>query len=136
MVELRARTLSPTRSPSVATSLWSRYFYEPERSSGFVVFRGLPGRPRSRMKILPDWLKNGYLRLMDPIADWLVRRRVHPNTITIVGTIFMVAGGLLYGTGHIMTRGRLPSITALTHVLRGTVARRGRMTAVLGAFLE
>jgi CDP-diacylglycerol--glycerol-3-phosphate 3-phosphatidyltransferase len=88
------------------------------------------------MKILPDWLKNGYLRLMEPIADWLVRRRVHPNTITIVGTIFMIAGGVLYGTGHIMTGGWLLGITALTDVLDGMVARRSNTASVFGAFLD
>src|SRR5262245_52477413 len=88
------------------------------------------------MQILPDWLKNGYLRLMDPIADWLVRRRVHPNTITITGTVFMVAGGVLYGTGHIKTGGWLLGITALTDVLDGMVARRGGTTSAFGAFLD
>ena len=88
------------------------------------------------MKILPDWLKNGYLRLMEPIADWLVRRRVHPNTITVGGTIFMAAGGVLYGTGHIMTGGWLLGITALTDVLDGMVARRGGTSSVFGAFLD
>jgi len=88
------------------------------------------------MKILPDWLKNGYLRLMDPIADWLVRHRVHPNTITIVGTLFMVAGGVLYGTGHIMTGGWLLSVTALTDVTDGMVARRSNLTSSFGAFLD
>ena len=88
------------------------------------------------MQILPDWLKNGYLRLMEPIADWLVRRRVHPNTITVVGTVFMVAGGVLYGTGHIMTGGWLLGITALTDVLDGMVARRGNTASDFGAFLD
>lgn len=88
------------------------------------------------MQILPDWLKNGYLRLMEPIADWLVRRRVHPNTITVVGTVFMVAGGVLYGTGHIMSGGWLLGITALTDVLDGMVARRSNQTSVFGAFLD
>jgi CDP-diacylglycerol---glycerol-3-phosphate 3-phosphatidyltransferase len=88
------------------------------------------------LKILPDWLKNGYLRLMEPIADWLVRRRVHPNTITIVGTLFMVAGGVLYGTGHIMIGGWLLSITALTDVLDGAVARRSNLSSDFGAFLD
>ena len=88
------------------------------------------------MQILPDWLKNGYLRLMEPIADWLVRRRVHPNTITVVGTLFMVAGGVLYGTGHIMTAGWLIGITALTDVLDGMVARRSNLTSDFGAFLD
>jgi CDP-diacylglycerol--glycerol-3-phosphate 3-phosphatidyltransferase len=88
------------------------------------------------MKILPDWLKNGYLHLMGPIADWLVRRRVHPNTITVVGTVFMVAGGVLYGTGHIMTGGWLLGITALSDVLDGMVARRGNTASDFGAFLD
>ena len=80
---------------------------------------GTVGRPRNRMKILPDWLKNGYLRLMEPVAALMVRSRVHPNTITIVGTVFMVAGGVLYGTGHIRTGGFLLGITALSDVLDG-----------------
>ena len=88
------------------------------------------------MQILPDWLKNGYLRLMDPVADWLVRRRVHPNTITVVGTLFMVAGGVLYGTGHIMSGGWLLGLTALTDVMDGTVARRSGKASVFGAFLD
>jgi CDP-diacylglycerol---glycerol-3-phosphate 3-phosphatidyltransferase len=88
------------------------------------------------MQILPDWLKNGYLRLMDPVADWLVRRRVHPNTITVVGTLFMVAGGVLYGSVHIMSGGWLIGLTALTDVMDGTVARRSGKTSVFGAFLD
>ena len=88
------------------------------------------------MKILPDWLKNGYLRLMDPIADFLVRRRVHPNTITVWGTIFTIAGGVLYGSGHISIGGWLLGITALTDVLDGMVARRSNTTSVFGAFLD
>ena len=88
------------------------------------------------MQILPDWLKNGYLRLMDPIAEWLIRRRVHPNTITIVGTVLTVAGGVIYGTGHISVGGWFLGITALTDVLDGIVARRSNRTSVFGAFLD
>ena len=88
------------------------------------------------MKILPDWLKNGYLRLMDPIGDWLVRRGVHPNTITIIGTVLCVAGGVIYGTGHISVGGWFLGITALTDVLDGMVARRSNKASQFGAFLD
>lgn len=88
------------------------------------------------MKILPDWLKNRFLRLMEPVAALLVRRRVRPNTITVAGTVFMVAGGVLYGTGHIMTGGFLLAITALTDVLDGMVARKSNTSSVFGAFLD
>lgn len=88
------------------------------------------------MKILPDWLKNGYLRLMDPIADFLVRRRVHPNTITVWGTVIYIAGGVVYATGHISIGGWLLGITALTDVLDGKVARKSNTSSVFGAFLD
>src|ERR687893_1303095 len=88
------------------------------------------------MTILPDWIKNGYLRLIDPVADWLVRWRVHPNTITVVGTLCTLAGGVIYGMGHIRTGGRFLGLTALFDVLDGTVARRSNKSSTFGAFLD
>ena len=88
------------------------------------------------MKLLPDWIKNGYLRLIDPVANWLVKRGVHPNTITIVGTLCTVVGGIIYGTGHIRTGGFFLGITALFDVLDGTVARRSNKSSTFGAFLD
>jgi CDP-diacylglycerol---glycerol-3-phosphate 3-phosphatidyltransferase len=88
------------------------------------------------MKPIPDWVKNGYLRLIDPVANWLVRRGVHPNTITIFGTLCTVTGGVIYGTGHIRTGGWFLGITALFDVLDGTVARRSGKSSTFGAFLD
>ena len=88
------------------------------------------------MKLLPDWITNGYLRLIDPVANWLVKRGVHPNTITIVGTLCTVTGGIIYGTGHIRTGGFFLGITALFDVLDGTVARRSNKSSMFGAFLD
>lgn len=88
------------------------------------------------MKLLPEWLKNGYLKVIDPVANWLVRRGVHPNTITIVGTLCTVAGGVIYATGHIRTGGWFLGVTALFDVLDGTVARRSNRSSTFGAFLD
>src|SRR6185295_2055110 len=88
------------------------------------------------MKLLPDWLKNGYLKVIDPVANWLVRHEIHPNTITAVGTLCTVAGGVIYGTGHIKTGGWFLSATALFDVLDGTVARRSNKSSTFGAFLD
>jgi CDP-diacylglycerol--glycerol-3-phosphate 3-phosphatidyltransferase len=88
------------------------------------------------MKTLPDWLKNGFLRMIEPLAELMVRRRVHPNTITVTGTVFSVAGGVIYGTGHITTGGILLGITALTDVLDGMVARKSGKSSAFGAFLD
>ena len=88
------------------------------------------------MTLLPDWVKNTYLRLIDPVADWLVARHVHPNTITVFGTLCTVIGGIIYATGHIKTGGWFLSLTALFDVLDGTVARRSNRSSTFGAFLD
>lgn len=88
------------------------------------------------MQILPEWLKHGYIRLIDPVADWLVRRKVRPNTITTIGTLCSVFGGVIYATGHIMTGGWFLGCTALFDVLDGTVARRTGRSSTFGAFFD
>lgn len=88
------------------------------------------------MNLLPDWLRRGYLRIVDPIADWLVRRDVQPNTITTIGTLCTVAGGIIYATGHIRTGGWLLGVTALFDVLDGMVARRTNRSSTFGAFYD
>src|SRR5437762_13960668 len=88
------------------------------------------------MQILPNWLKNGYLRLVDPVADWFVRRGIHPNTITAVGTACTIGAGIIFATGHIRTAGWFLGLTALFDVMDGTVARRSGKESVLGAFLD
>ncbi len=88
------------------------------------------------MKILPDWLQAGYLRLIEPVADGLIRLDVHPNTITTVGTLCTIAGGVLYGFGHLRTGGWLLGVTALFDVLDGIVARRTERSSVFGAFYD
>jgi CDP-diacylglycerol---glycerol-3-phosphate 3-phosphatidyltransferase len=88
------------------------------------------------MKILPDWLKNGYLRIVDPIADFFVRAGVHPNTITAFGTACTIAAAVIFGTGHIKTAGWFLGLTALFDVMDGTVARRSGKESTFGAFLD
>ena len=88
------------------------------------------------MKLLPDWITKGYLRLIDPVANWLVKRGVHPNTITVIGTFCTLVGGVISGTGHIRTGGWFLGLTALFDVLDGTVARRSNTSSTFGAFLD
>ena len=83
-----------------------------------------------------DSIKKGYLRIIGPIGDWLVRRRIHPNTITTIGTLCTVVGGVIYATGHIRTAGWFLGLTALFDVLDGTVARRTGRSSTFGAFYD
>jgi CDP-diacylglycerol--glycerol-3-phosphate 3-phosphatidyltransferase len=88
------------------------------------------------MQILPDWLKNLYLRAVDPVANFFVRTGVHPNTITAFGTACTIAASVIFGMGHIKTAGWFLGLTALFDVMDGTVARRSGKESTFGAFLD
>ena len=88
------------------------------------------------MNVLWEWIKKGYLRVIGPIGDWLVRHRIHPNTITTIGTFCTIVGGVIYATGHIRTAGWWLGLTAFFDVLDGTVARRTGRSSTFGAFYD
>jgi CDP-diacylglycerol--glycerol-3-phosphate 3-phosphatidyltransferase len=88
------------------------------------------------MRSLWNSIQRGYLRVIEPVADWLVRRRVHPNTITTVGTLCTLIAGAIFASGHIKTGGWFLGITALFDVLDGTVARRTGRSSIFGAFYD
>ncbi len=88
------------------------------------------------MQSLWNAIQRGYLRVIEPVADWFVRRNVHPNIITSFGTLCMVGSGVIFAMGHIRTAGWFLGLTALFDVLDGTVARRTGRTSKFGAFFD
>ena len=88
------------------------------------------------MQALWSAIVRGYLAVIAPVADWLVARRVRPNTITTIGTICTCAAGGIFATGHIRTGGWFLGLTALFDVLDGTVARRTGQSSTFGAFYD
>jgi CDP-diacylglycerol--glycerol-3-phosphate 3-phosphatidyltransferase len=88
------------------------------------------------MKRVWEAIKRGYLRVIEPVADLLVRLRINPNAITTVGTLCTVTAGVIYGTGHIRTAGWFLGVTALFDVLDGIVARRTGRSSTFGAFYD
>ncbi|MGQ0537750.1 MAG: CDP-alcohol phosphatidyltransferase family protein [Gemmatimonadaceae bacterium] len=83
-----------------------------------------------------EWIQRGYLRLIDPVADFMVRRRTNPNVITTIGTLCTITAGVVFATGHIRTAGWILGLTALFDVLDGTVARRTNRETTFGAFYD
>lgn len=88
------------------------------------------------MKSLWERVKDGYLRLLDPIAGALARMGVSPNALTTLGAAFTVAAAVAFGLGHIMLGGWVLSLTAVFDVLDGRVARRANRATVFGAFYD
>jgi CDP-diacylglycerol--glycerol-3-phosphate 3-phosphatidyltransferase len=81
-------------------------------------------------------IMKGYLRLIEPVADLLVRVGISPNALTSVGTLCTLSGGLAFATGHVRTAGWIIGLTAIFDVLDGTIARRTGKATVFGAFYD
>jgi CDP-diacylglycerol--glycerol-3-phosphate 3-phosphatidyltransferase len=88
------------------------------------------------MKQLWDAIQRGYLRLIEPVVDLLVRWKVSPNAITTFGTLCTIVTGGLYATGHFVAGGWLFGVTAAFDVLDGMVARRTGTASIFGAFYD
>ena len=88
------------------------------------------------MQTVWDAIKAGYLRLIEPVADALVRWRVSPNVITTIGTCCTLVAAAIYAAGHISIAGWVLGLTAIFDVLDGTVARRTGCETTFGAFYD
>ncbi|HVH40423.1 MAG TPA: CDP-alcohol phosphatidyltransferase family protein [Gemmatimonadaceae bacterium] len=81
-------------------------------------------------------IKAGYLRLIEPVAEWFIRHRVSPNVITTIGTACACLAGVIFASGHISLAGWTLGILAFFDVVDGTVARRTGKSTVFGAFYD
>lgn len=82
------------------------------------------------------WIKDGYLRLIEPIIAWFVRHDVSPNVITTVGTACACVVGVLFATGWFSVGGWTLGILAFFDVVDGAVARRTGRATTFGSFYD
>ncbi len=81
-------------------------------------------------------IRDGYLRLTEPLIDWCVRRGISPNTLTVLGTLSCVVSGVMFGAGWIRLAGWTLGVTAFFDVIDGAVARRSGRSSTFGAFFD
>lgn len=85
---------------------------------------------------LSELARSGLQRILAPLVDFLIARRVSPNAITTFGTIATIIGGGFYARGHIVLAGWIVGLSAFCDLLDGSVARRSGQTSRFGAFYD
>ena len=75
-------------------------------------------------------------RVIEPVTQWLVRRRVHPNAITVMGFALTVAAALMYSLDHVREAGMLLLLGGLADVFDGRVARVSGLASKFGSFFD
>jgi CDP-diacylglycerol---glycerol-3-phosphate 3-phosphatidyltransferase len=88
------------------------------------------------MNVIPQRVRDGFGRLLDPLALALIRLHVRPNLITTVGTLVVIASATAFAVGSVRWGGFLLLFSGLFDMVDGRVARQGDMTTTFGAFYD
>ena len=91
---------------------------------------------RNRLTLIPGPVRAGFLKLVDPVADRLVKWRVQPNTITVASVVVLLGSGIAFGTGFPRIGAFWLLVSGLLDILDGKVARRGGTSTAFGAFFD
>ena len=83
-----------------------------------------------------DWLRRRATVVTYPIARWLAQRKLHPNTVTIVGFLLTCVAAAIIAPGHLRWGGLMMLLASSTDALDGTLARMTSQQSRFGAFLD
>jgi len=94
------------------------------------------GQRRRRWDTLTDWARAQGEIVLRPIVRVLGSLGIHPNAITIAGSLLQAGVGVVFGLGHIRLAGWLLLFIAPIDALDGALARRTGKKSRFGAFLD
>ena len=75
-------------------------------------------------------------RIIEPVTQWLIRRGVHPNAITVAGFVITLGAAVMYSQDHVRTAGALVLLGGLSDVFDGRVARLSGLASKFGNFFD
>jgi CDP-diacylglycerol--glycerol-3-phosphate 3-phosphatidyltransferase len=81
-------------------------------------------------------IKNKYEAIADSIAGVLMRLRVSPNALTLLGLVLSGVAGVFYSTGSFFWGGCLVLLSGVCDALDGTLAMKAGKASRLGAFID
>lgn len=81
-------------------------------------------------------LRNAVYSIIDPLTDWLVARRVHPNLLTTLGFVVTIAAALAFDQNMMQSAGFLVLLGGFFDVIDGRVARLSDLGSKFGAFYD
>jgi CDP-diacylglycerol--glycerol-3-phosphate 3-phosphatidyltransferase len=88
------------------------------------------------MNVIPQVVKDGFVRLTGPLVRALIHAGVTPNIITTIGALVVLASAVAFGMGSIRLGGGLLLASGILDILDGQVARHGAMISTFGAFYD
>src|SRR2546422_7905084 len=94
-----SRVAARTRSGGSGTGR-SRCFGACAPSTCSIETFAAPGYLPPAMNVIPQRVRDGFGKLIDPLALVFIRLHVRPNLITTVGTLVVIASAAAFGLGR------------------------------------
>lgn len=85
---------------------------------------------------VPKHLQDQAVRLMQPLFQPLIRRRIDPNYITTFGFLVTISAGIAFFMGNVRIAGALVLAGGFLDIVDGQVARGAGMETVFGSFYD
>lgn len=86
--------------------------------------------------LIPKWVEKGFINLLDPFIDMLVKTGINPNTFTVWGLIISSIGALFIAIGQVRLGGVFILLGGLCDILDGKVARKSHKVTKFGALFD
>lgn len=83
-----------------------------------------------------DSLRGPVYRVLNPLTDWMVARRIHPNLLTTIGFFVTCLAGIMFSAHHVRTAGALVLLGGIFDIFDGRVARLSGLGSKFGAFYD
>ena len=87
-------------------------------------------------KTFTDKLRKRFKNILDPIAGFLNRLGLVPNTVTLIGLMGNTIGAVFLATGHITVGGIIVLLMGPIDALDGSMARLKGESSDFGAFVD
>jgi len=88
------------------------------------------------MKSIRAALERGLRAIVDPVINWMVKERVHPNTLSTLGFLITCSSGYFFHSHMVRTAGAMILLGGIFDLFDGTVARRTGLASPFGAFYD
>ena len=81
-------------------------------------------------------LRGVVYRILDPLTDWMVRSRMHPNALTTIAFFVTCFAALMFHQHHVRTAGLFVLLGGMFDIFDGRVARLSGLGSKFGAFYD
>lgn len=86
--------------------------------------------------VLPKSIQKWFLRLVDPVIEFIVHFNVHPNFFTVLGLISSMIGAYFFARHNLRIGAIYILIGGLCDIIDGKVARKSGLSSKFGALFD